>query len=66
MAGSAVATGPIADHIDVIMNGKGQMMPAFGSMLQPAEIAAVVTYQRNGLGNSVGDMVQPSDIPAKD
>ena len=66
ITGSAVATGPIADHIDVIMNGKGQMMPAFGSMLQPAEIAAVVTYQRNGLGNSVGDMAQPSDIPAKD
>ena len=66
ITGSAVATGPIADHIDVIANGKGQMMPAFGAMLQPAEIAAVVTYQRNGLGNSVGDMAQPSDIPAKD
>lgn len=65
ITGSPVATGPIAEHVAVVAKGKGQLMPAFGSMLKPAEIAAVVTYQRNGLGNSTGDMVQPSEIAAK-
>ena len=30
-------------------------MPAFGGQLSDAEIAAVVTYERNALGNAVGD-----------
>jgi cytochrome c oxidase subunit 2 len=59
--GGAIATGKIADHIAIVAKGKG-MMPAFAEMLNPAEIAAVVTYQRNALGNSVGDMAQPKDI----
>jgi cytochrome c oxidase subunit 2 len=62
---SPVATGPLANHLNVVLKGKGQMMPAYGSMLQPAEIAAVVTYQRNAFGNNKGDLVQPSDIPAR-
>lgn len=65
ITGSPAATGPIKDHVALVSKGKGAMMPAFGSLLKPAEIAAVVTYQRNGLGNSTGDMVQPSEIPAK-
>jgi len=28
------------------------------------EIAAVITYERNALGNSVGDMVQLADVRA--
>lgn len=59
--GSPIATGKIADHIGIVTKGKG-MMPAFAEMLNPAEIAAVVTYQRNALGNNVGDMAQPKDI----
>ena len=31
---------------------------------QHADLAAVVTYQRNGLGNSTGDLVQPADVKA--
>ena len=30
--------------------------------LDDVDIAAVITYERNSLGNSVGDIVQPSDI----
>lgn len=65
MTGSPLTTGDIGAHIDIILNGKpGTAMQAFGSQLNDAEIAAVVTYERNGLGNSVGDMAQPADIKA--
>ena len=37
---------------------------ASGPQLSDVEMAAVITYQRNALGNSTGDMVQPSDIAA--
>jgi len=62
---SPVATGPIMAHVTTVMDGKGKLMPAFENILKPAEIAAVVTYQRNALGNGVGDMVQPSEIPVE-
>lgn len=62
---SPVATGPMAQHLDVVLNGKAPMMPAFKETLSPVELAAVVTYQRNAWGNNVGDMIQPSAIKAK-
>jgi cytochrome c oxidase subunit 2 len=63
MTGSDVVLGDIADHIDIIVNGKaGTAMAAFKTQLSDVDIAAVVTFERNGLGNSVGDMVQPSAI----
>ena len=65
LTGSEIATGPIAGHIDIVMNGKsGTTMVAFKHQLSDSDIAAVVTYERNALGNSVGDMVQPSEIAA--
>ncbi|BBL72405.1 cytochrome c oxidase subunit II [Methylogaea oryzae] len=60
---SPVAKGPIAAHTKLVLEGKG-MMPGFRDMLSPAEIAAVVTYQRNAFGNNVGDQLQPKDIAA--
>jgi len=60
--GSPVATGPIAQHLDVVLNGKGAMMPAFKDTLSPIELAGIVTYQRNAFGNGMGDMIQPSAI----
>jgi cytochrome c oxidase subunit 2 len=63
MTGSDIVLGDIADHIDIIVNGKaGTAMAAFKSQLSDVDIAAVVTFERNALGNSVGDMVQPSAI----
>lgn len=63
ITGSAIATGPIDAHIDIVLNGKpGTAMAAFGNQLSEADIAAVVTYQRNGLGNSVGDVAQPVQV----
>jgi cytochrome c oxidase subunit 2 len=65
LTGSAVTLGDIAKHIDVVVNGvSGTAMQAFGPQLNDADIAALVTYERNALGNSVGDMAQPSDIKA--
>jgi cytochrome c oxidase subunit 2 len=62
---SPTATGDMAEHLGTIMNGRpGTAMQAFVGQLDDVDIAAVVTYQRNGLGNSVGDMVQPSDVKA--
>ncbi len=65
VTGSAIAMGPVAGHLDIIINGKaGTAMQAFGAQLSDVDIAAVTTFERNGLGNSVGDMVQPSEVAA--
>ena len=37
-------------------------MQAFGQQLNAAEIASVVTFERNSFGNKTGDMVQPKEI----
>ena len=65
ISGSAIATGPIDAHINVILNGKpGTAMSAFAGQLSDADIAAVVTYQRNAWDNKVGDAAQPAAIAA--
>ena len=65
LAGSPVATGPISEHLDRVMNGKaGTMMAAFGGQMSDAELAAVITYERNSWVNDTGDIVQPSDVKA--
>jgi len=61
MTGSALVTGDINAQVDLMMKGKG-MMPAFGQMLSAVDFAAVSTFIRNGLGNEVGDSIQPSAI----
>jgi len=63
IAGSAIATGDVAKHIDIGVNGvPGTAMQAFGEQLSAVDLAAVITYQRNAFGNDTGDMVQPADI----
>ncbi len=65
ITGSKIATGDVDTHIDVVVNGRaGTAMQAFANQLSDKEIAAVVTYQRNGIGNSTGDVVQASDVNA--
>ena len=39
-------------------------MAAFAGQLNDADLAAVITFQRNALGNALGDVVQPSLIRA--
>ncbi|WP_420835054.1 cytochrome c oxidase subunit II [Vibrio galatheae] len=63
ITGSKVATGDKNEHINVVVNGRaGTAMQSFANQLTDREIAAVLTYQRNALGNSVGDSVQAADV----
>ncbi len=63
LKGSKIATGPLANHINIVMNGKsGTAMAAFGQQLNDEEIAAIITYKRNSWGNNTGDVVQPKLI----
>ncbi|MEO8739978.1 MAG: cytochrome c oxidase subunit II [Casimicrobiaceae bacterium] len=67
--GSKVATGPVAAHLDVVLNGVTRngvatAMVAWKNSLSVTDIAAVVTYERNAWGNHTGDAVQPSQVAA--
>ena len=63
ITGSALAAGDVKNHIGIVMDGKaGTAMQAFGKQLSDSDLAAVITYERNALGNSTGDIVQPSTI----
>jgi cytochrome c oxidase subunit 2 len=74
LTGSKVVNGPLlaADgklrpdsHLDRVLNGKtGTAMQAFKATLNDVELASVITYERNALGNALGDMVQPAQIKA--
>lgn len=58
-----MSTGPLENHIDMVLHGKsGTAMQAFGEQLNAAQLAAVITYERNAWGNDLGDMVQPRKI----
>lgn len=63
LTGSAIAIGDVANHINIVVNGSaGTAMSAFKTQLSDVDLASVITFERNSLGNSVGDMVQPSAI----
>jgi cytochrome c oxidase subunit II len=72
LAGSKVINGPIFDasgkliadsHLDRVFNGKN-VMPAWKGILNDVDIAAVVTFERNSFGNTMGDAVQPAQVKA--
>lgn len=64
LAGSRIANGPAAAHIDRVLHGKdGTAMTAFQDQLDDAELAAVITYERTAWGNQ-GSPVQPADVKA--
>jgi cytochrome c oxidase subunit 2 len=63
LVGSSIVTGPVEDHIGILINGvAGSAMQSFADQLSEVDIAAVIHYKRNSWGNDVGDMVQPIDI----
>ncbi len=60
-----IQLGSVDNHIDAVINGiPGTRMFAFGGQLSDAEIAAVVTYERNAWGNNSGDVIQPAQVKA--
>ena len=63
IAGRASVMGDLSSHMGVVAEGvSGTAMQAFGGQLNDDEMAAVLTYQRNALGNNTGDVVQPGDV----
>jgi cytochrome c oxidase subunit 2 len=65
--GSKLATGPVEEHIKTVLHGRATgkfsaQMPAFAAQLSDADVAAVVTFERNALGNKADDVVQPSQV----
>ena len=60
--GSKIVTGPKADQIALVLNGRpGTAMTAW-KQLSDADLAAVVTYTRNSWSNKTGEVVQPAEI----
>jgi len=73
LVGSKVTVGPVAKHLNVVLKGvKGTAMQAFGEQLSDADIATIITYERNSWGNddqgkygkAAGGLVQPKDVAA--
>jgi len=63
LVGTPMALEDLEGHIDVVMNGKpGTAMQAFSTQLNDADLAAVITYERNAWGNDTGDIVQPLTV----
>ena len=70
LAGSHVVDGPVDDHVRVALWGSRGLrhahvgaarMPAFEPSLSDAELAAILTYERNSWGHAAG-LVRPSDV----
>lgn len=69
LAGSKIATGPVAEHIKTVLHGRSggkysAQMPAFAAQLSDVDAAAIITFERNSFGNKTGDVVQPSQVKA--
>lgn len=65
LTGSKIAVGPVKEHINIVLKGKpGTAMAAFGPQLNDVDLAAVITYERNALGNNTGEVVQPAQVKA--
>ena len=63
LVGQGATIGPLQEHLDVLIYGRpGTAMQSFAAQLNPAQLAAVVTYQRNSWGNDMGDLIQPREV----
>lgn len=64
LKGSSVAVGkPISRHVELVLHGvPGSAMQAYKDQLTDAEIAAIITYERNAWENNTNDEVQPADV----
>jgi cytochrome c oxidase subunit 2 len=64
LKGSKIVTGPVADHMHIVLFGKpGTPMQAFKDQFSDEELAAVITYERNSWGNKA-DPVSVKDVNA--
>jgi len=62
--GSKTVTGPKAAHIATVLKGRpGTAMAPF-DRLPDADLAAIITFERNSWGNHTGEAIQPAEIAA--
>lgn len=62
LKGSEIATEDKDEHIDIVLNGEaGTTMAAF-NYLSDADLAAIITYERNAWGNNTGDLITLEEI----
>lgn len=60
---SPLITGDAEEHIRIVLHGKaGTAMAAYGPQLSDADIAAVVTYERNAWNQNRNEAIQPADV----
>jgi cytochrome c oxidase subunit 2 len=64
LAGAKIPTGPKEAHIDIVLNGKPNTAMQSFKQLGNADMAAVITYERNSWGNKGGE-VQPTEVQAR-
>jgi len=64
LAGSKVTTGPKEAHIDTVLQGRPNTAMQSFKALGNADLAAVITYERNSWGNKGGE-VQPAEVAAR-
>lgn len=63
LSNSKVALGPANAEIKLVLSGKpGTAMQSFNDQLNDDELASVITYTRNELGNNSHDIVQPRQV----
>lgn len=66
LRGSAIVAGPVAGHIRMVLEGRaGRNMPAFAQLLDDAQAAAVISYERNAWGNHSGELVTADAVRAQ-
>jgi len=62
--GDKIVNGPKAAHIATVLKGRpGTAMAPF-AQLPDADIAAIITYERNAWSNHTGEAIQPAEIAA--
>jgi cytochrome c oxidase subunit II len=64
LVASKITTGPKEGHIDIVLNGKPNTTMQSFKQLGSADLAALITYERNSWGNKAGE-VQPAEVQAR-
>lgn len=50
--------------VDIVLNGRGKVMPAFGKALDTRSVADIINYERNACGNSEPQLITPAQVEA--
>ena len=64
LAGSKVVLAAADQQINVVLNGRPNTAMQSCAQLSNTDLASVITYTKNSLGNSTGTLVQPADVKA--